>query len=524
MPCRNMSQIGLQRSNRMHKKLTFLNRGMRLSLLALAAALAACSAPPPYQRPQLDVPARFKETGPLADEGGLWQPARHGAQAVPQTLDVVAVPAPWWGVYGDATLNQLQDEAAAANPAVAQAVARLRAAQAAVDGSRAGLFPAVGTSASASRARTGGGTFSNASGENVARGGSTNDTYALGLNASWELDLWGRLSSTVDASRASAQASSDDLAAARLSTQALLAQTYFALRAAEAQGQLLQQTLQAYADSWQLTQNRYRAGVASSADVAQAEAQYKSTQAQLLDAATSRAQLEHALAALLGRAPATFSLPPTGVLPVPPAVPPLLASTLLEQRPDIAAAERRVAAANAQVGVARAAFFPALTLSATAGYRNATLSNLASAPNLFWSLGPALALALFDGGARTAAVESARAQLDLAAATYKQTVLTALQEVEDNLVAASQLERQQQVQAEALAAAQKALTVANNQYRAGTVAYLNVLSAQTTVLNAQNSLLNVHNRRLVAVNTLLKNVAGRWEPLLSVAPVERPLP
>lgn len=250
----------------------------------------------------------------------------------------------------------------------------------------------------------------------------------------------------------------------------------------------------------------------SSADVAQAQAQYKSTQAQLLEAQITRAQFEHALAALLGKAPAAFSLPATAQLPAPPAVPAMLASTLLEQRPDIAAAERRVAAANAQIGVARAAFFPSLTLSASAGYRNSTLSNLLSTPNLFWSLGPALAMNLFDGGARSAAVESARGALDLAAATYKQTVITALQEVEDNLVAASQLAQEQQVQTEGLAAARKALTVAENQYKAGTVAYLNVLSAQTTVLSAENNLINVRNRRLTAVNTLLKNVAGRWQP------------
>ena len=256
----------------------------------------------------------------------------------------------------------------------------------------------------------------------------------------------------------------------------------------------------------------------SSADVAQAESQYKSTQAQLLESQLSRAQLEHALAALLGKAPAAFSLPVTAKLPTPPVVPAMLASTLLEQRPDIAAAERRMAAANAQVGVARAAYFPTLSLSASGGYRNSELANLLNAPNLFWSLGPALALNLFDGGARTAAVESARAALDLAGATYKQTVLTALQEVEDNLVAAAQLAQEQQVQTEALAAAQKALTVATNQYKAGIVAYLNVLSAQTSVLSAQSSLINVRNRRLTAVNTLLKNVAGKWEPLQTKAP------
>lgn len=311
---------------------------------------------------------------------------------------------------------------------------------------------------------------------------------------------------------ASAQASGADLAAARLSLQALLVQTYFALRAAEAQGRLLQETLSAYEQSWQLTRNRERAGVASPADVAQAEAQYKSTQAQLLEAGSSRAQLEHALAVLLGLAPAAFGLPVTAELPAPPMVPSELPAQLLQRRPDIAAAQRRVAAANAQIGVAQAAYFPALTLSAAAGYRGARLSDLVSAPQLFWSLGPALAVSLFDGGAREAAVESARAALDLAAAGYRQTVIAALQEVEDNLVAATVLAQEQQVQAEAVAAAQRALDVVNNQYRAGTVAYLNVLSAQTAVLAARRSLIDVQNRRLAAVNQLLKNVAGRWDP------------
>lgn len=468
----------------------------------LVLGLTGCSMAPTYQRPALDVPATFKEATPSAAEWGVWQPARHGATPGDAAA---AVPTSWWSLYGDATLNRLQEQAAAGSPGVEQAVARLRAAQAAVASSRAGLLPTLGASGSAGRARAGGST---------GNGGSAgiNNSYSLGLSASWELDLWGRLSGQVTVDQLSAQASQDDLSAARLSSQATVAQTYIALRAAEAQMQLLQDSLQAYLQSWQLTQNRYRAGVASSADVAQAESQYKSTQAQLLEARTTRAQYEHALAALLGLAPAQFSLPVTGQLPAAPQVPGMLASTLLEQRPDIAAAERRVAAANAQVGVARSAYFPALTLSAAGGYRSSTLSHLLSAPNLFWSLGPAMAVSLFDGGARSAAVESARAALDLAGASYKQTVLTALQEVEDNLVAATHLAQEQQVQTEAVAAAQKALDVANNQYKAGTVAYLNVLSAQTTVLSAQNSLISVQNRRLAAINTLLKNVAGRWEP------------
>ncbi|WP_280189355.1 efflux transporter outer membrane subunit [Delftia sp. PS-11] len=464
-----------------------------------AALLAGCSTQTAYQRPVLDVPAQFKQATPAAAEAGIWRQA-DPAQAAE------GVPERWWELFGDEQLNRLQAQAAAGNQSIAQAAARLRAAQAAVASSQASLFPTLGSTASATRSRSGG--ASGASGSS----GSLSTGYALGLNTSWELDLWGRVAGTVSASQASAQASASDLAAARLSAQATVTQTYFSLRASETQARLLQETLQSYEQSLQLTRNRYRAGVASAADVAQAEAQYKSTQAQLIESQASRAQLEHALAALLGLPPAAFSLEAVGELPQPPEVPAMLASSLLLQRPDIAAAERRVAAANAQVGVARAAFFPALTLSASAGYRGASLSDLASAPNLFWSLGPSLALSLFDGGARSAAVESARASLDLAAATYRQTVLTALQEVEDNLAVAAALAREQQVQAEAVAAASKALEVVSNQYRAGTVAYLNVLSAQTTVLSARRSLIDVRNRRLAAVNTLLKNVAGRWQP------------
>ncbi|WP_404299734.1 efflux transporter outer membrane subunit [Alicycliphilus denitrificans] len=469
---------------------------MKFFGLAALAMLAGCAAQPPYQRPAIAPPAQFKRATPAAQAAGIWRPAQPQDAALPQQ---------WWRLFGDPELDRLQQQAAderLGNPGIAQAVARLRAAQAAVAGSRAGLLPALGASGGATRARGAAGTGTG--------GGAAASSYTLGLNASWELDLWGRLSGAVDASVASAQASSADLAAARLSLQALLAQTYFALRAAEAQGLLLQDTLNAYEQSWQLTRNRERAGVASPADVAQAEAQYKSTQAQLLEAATSRAQLEHALAALLGLAPGAFDLQATGALPAPPAVPAELPAQLLQQRPDIAAAQLRVAAANAQVGVAQAAYFPALTLSAAAGYRGAQLRDLVSAPHLFWSLGPALALSLFDGGARGAAVESARAALDLASAGYRQSVITALQEVEDNLVAATALAQEQQLQSEAVAAAQRALQIVTNQYQAGTVGYLNVLSAQATVLAARRSLIDVQNRRLTAVNTLLKNVAGRW--------------
>lgn len=468
------------------------------AVLAGSLWLAGCAQTPPYERPAMDIPTAYKEQA-AAQAQGLWQPAQ------PQAAN--AVPEAWWQAYGDAVLDRLQQQAEANSPTLAQSAARLRAAQAAVASSSAAALPTVGVNASSSRSR---------SGSQLADGSSTariSTSHSLGLSASWELDLWGRVSAGVSAAQASAQASADDLAAARLSLQATVAQTYFSLRAAEAQAALLAETLKAYDKSWELTRNRQAAGVASSADVAQAEVQYKSTQVQLLESQTTRSQLEHALAALLGQAPAAFALETTGDLPTPAAVPQALPSDLLQRRPDIAAAERRVAAANAQIGVARAAYFPALTLSAAGGYRGSPLADLLSAPNLFWSLGPALAASIFDGGARSAAVESARASHAQVTAAYRQTVLTALQEVEDNLTAAAALAQEEQLQREATAAAQRALNVVENQYRAGTVGYLNVLSAQTTVLSSQRSLIDVKSRRLGAVNSLRKNLAGRWEPL-----------
>lgn len=467
-----------------------------------AAALAACSSTPlPTAPPPMDLPAAYKEAG-------LWQPADPQAAA--------AVPDAWWTLFQDPVLDRLQQQAAAGNQNVAASVARLRAAQAALGSSRAALLPTVNGNFGGTRSvssSSSAGTVDSAGNPVGSTGGRPRTLYTLGASASWELDLWGRVSGAVDAAQAGLQASADDVAALRLSTQATLAQTYFSLRAAEVQSQLLADTQAAYRRSLQLTRNRYAAGVAASVDVAQAESQLQSTQAQQIEADTTRAQLEHALAALVGQAPAAFDLPRTAVLPQAPAAPLQLPSQLLQRRPDIAAAERRVAAANAQIGVARTAFFPALTLSASTGYRSSTLRDLVDAPNLFWSLGPALAVSLFDGGARRAAVESARANTDLAAATYRQTVLTALQEVEDNLVVAANLEREEAVQADALAAARRARDVTDNQYRAGTVSYLNVVTAQATALAAERTLLDVRNRRLAAVGQLLKNIAGRWEPV-----------
>ena len=441
-----------------------------------------CATPPPYQKPPIEVAAAFKESS-------LWKAASPGAATVPDD---------WWLLFNDPVLNDLQNQVALGNENLKAAAAQVQVARAALGSSRAGLLPTVGSSAGGSRGAASG----------VVPVAST---FSVAANASWEIDLWGRVAGTVSGAQARLQASADDLAAARLSLQALLTQTYFSLRAAESQAALLERSVTAYQRSLELTQNRYTAGIASAADVAQAQTQLKSTQAQRVEANSSRALLEHAIATLLGKPATMLTLPRTSALPDAPNIPVQLPASLIERRPDIAAAERRVAAANAQVGVAQSAFFPAVTLSANAGYRGSDLAQLLSAPNLFWSLGPALAATLFDGGARKSAEESARASLEQATASYRQTMLTALQEVEDNLVIATSLQEEIALQTDALAAAQRSLDIANNQYKAGTVSYLNVVTAQATALGAERTLLDVQNRRLGAITQLLKNLAGRWD-------------
>jgi NodT family efflux transporter outer membrane factor (OMF) lipoprotein len=460
---------------------------MRPSASALLAALvlAGCSVGPAYQRPPVAQLPAFKEALP-------WTAADPQAAAVPDA---------WWTLFGDPVLDDLQKQVSINNESLKVSVAQAKAAQAAIASARASLFPTFNASLGVSRSSN-------------ALAAVKGTAYSLtGSLATWEIDLWGHLSSAVENARASYQASEDTLASARLSMQATLAQAYFALRTYEAQIQATERAVEANRQSQVITVNRYKSGVASSADVAQADSQLNSSKAQLISLRTQRAQQEHAIAVLLGKQPAEFSLAPTGQLPATvPAVPQLLPATLLQRRPDIAAAERQVAAANAQVGVARAAFFPALTLSGNAGYRNSALAGLVSSPNQFWSIGPTLALAVFDGGARQAASDSAKAALEQATANYRQVVLTAMQEVEDNLVATTNLREEVQVQADALQAARRSLEVTLNQYKAGTVSYLNVVTAQTTALTAEQTLLSAKNSQLVAIGILLKNIAGRWDP------------
>lgn len=459
--------------------------------LALAALLAGCAVGPDYQRPDIDVGAAFKE-GQQTVPG--WRPAQPADSAARGQ---------WWTIYGDPLLDGLMTRLNAANQTIAQAEANYRQAQALVGVARAGFFPTVGAGAGVTR--SGGGTSSGSA--------SVGNQYSLTGNVSWELDLWGRLRRELESSRASEAASAADLASARLSAQAALAQNYLQLRVLDEQKRLLQATVQAYERSLTLTRNRYEAGVAGKADVAVAQTQLESTRAQLVDLEWQRGQYEHAIAVLVGTAPSQFSLPPVTFTQQLPEIPVGLPSALLQRRPDVAAAERRAAAANAQIGVEQSAWFPDLTLSASGGFRSGQFADWLTAPARFWSLGPALALTIFDGGAREARIASARAAYDAQAAAYRQSVLTALREVEDYLVQLRVMADEQQVQRRALESARESLRLTRNQYEAGLVDYLSVAVVEATALASERNAISLLGNRLIASVQLVTALGGGWEGL-----------
>jgi NodT family efflux transporter outer membrane factor (OMF) lipoprotein len=455
---------------------------------------AACTLGPNYARPAVEAPAAYKEA-----QG--WKPAQ------PRDNEPRGN---WWSVFNDPQLDALVSQVEVSNQTIKAAEARVREARALTQQAQAALFPIVTANASATRSGGRGGTGSNV--DNAGgQGGGPRNNFNVALDVNWELDLWGRVRRTIEAGEATAQASVADLEAAKLSAQAQLAEDYFLLRVQDAQIRLLNDTVDAYQKSLKLTQNQYAVGVAARADVAQAETQLKSTQAQALDAGVQRVQLEHAIAVLLGKPPADFSIAPEAVAITFPPIPPGLPSELLERRPDIAAAERRAAAANAQVGVAEAAFFPSLTLSATGGFQSSVLSQLFSLPSRYWSLGPALAQTIFDAGLRRAQTAQAMATYDENVASYRQTVLAGFQEVEDNLAALRILEQEALVQDEAVKSARESLTITLNQYRAGTANYLAVVVAQATALSNERAALAILARRQTASVTLIKALGGGWD-------------
>jgi NodT family efflux transporter outer membrane factor (OMF) lipoprotein len=468
----------------------------RFTLLLIGATLSACAVGPDYQRPQSAVPTAYKEA-----QNDKWK---------------IAVPADqvqrgnWWEIFADEQLNALQAQLIASNQNVAAAEAAYRQARAAAQAARSAFFPTLGLNAAATR----GFSANSSSGGSQSVSTTTNTApitqNSATLDASWEVDVWGRIRREVEAGNANAQASGADLAAALLSAQAELAQNYFQLRVLDAQQELFDRTVADYEKSLQLTRNQYAVGVASRADVAQAEAQLKAAQAQAVDNDLSRAQLEHAIAILVGKAPSDIAVARAPVVETQPKIPLELPSSLLERRPDIAAAERRVIAANAQIGVVRAAYFPTLGISASGGYRSSSFADWFSAPHRFWSVGPELAATVFDGGLRNAKNKQAIAAYDQTVANYRQTVLSGLQEVEDNLVALDRLDKELQYQQQAVRAAREALQLVNNQYKAGTVSYLNVITAEATAFNNERSLLQVRGRQFSASILLIKALGGGW--------------
>lgn len=463
---------------------------MRLiSIAAFAAVLAACSSGPDYVRPALELPAAYKEAGP-------WKTAQ------PRAADADMA---WWEVFGDPDLDRLEQQASAANFTIAQLDAAYRQSRALVAQARAALWPTLQLDASAGRTRA-----------HVAGEGPVNATaYTLGLNASWEPDLWGGVRRSIESASAGAEASADDLAGARLSVQGQLAADYLALRVLDVEGDLFAATTAAYARALQLTQSQYRAGVALRSDVALAESQLEATRAQTTDLGATRAQLEHAIATLIGQPASSFSLPPRAstlaqLRAIVPAVPAGIPSELLERRPDIAAAERRAASANANIGVAQAAFYPSLLLTASGGGAAATLSGLFDTPGRVWSVGAALAQTLFDGGLRTARRDQAQAAFDEAASLYKGTVLSGLQQVEDNLALLRVLDQEAAEQERAVRASQLAEESTLRQYRAGTALYLAVITAQNQSLGNQRTATQIVGRQLAAAVALVTALGGGW--------------
>jgi NodT family efflux transporter outer membrane factor (OMF) lipoprotein len=461
--------------------------GPAAAAIALAL-LAGCTVGPDYQRPAAPTSAAFKEMAG-------WK------RAEPQETGAGGS---WWSVYRDPILDDLERQVEISNQNLAAAEAAFRQARAVAQAARAGLFPTLTAAASNSPASLGSGRAT------AKKGGVVSSQFDVSATASWDLDIWGRIRRTVEGDVASAQASAADLAAARLSAETELANDYLMLRIADELKRLLDASADAYGRSLEITRNRYKSGVASEGDVAAAQTQLETTRAQAINVGVQRAQLEHAIAVLIGKPPAELTIVAGPLTAAVPDVPVGVPSALLERRPDIASAERKMAAANAQIGATEAAFYPDITLSGAFGFTASVAGMLLQASNQLWSLGASLAATLFDGGARSATLAQARAGYDETVATYRQTVLTAFQQVENQLAALRVLAEQAEVQAAAVRSAQEAERIALNQYRAGTVPYTSVIVAQTAALTNEQTALNLRQAQLTASVNLIQALGGGW--------------
>jgi NodT family efflux transporter outer membrane factor (OMF) lipoprotein len=463
------------------------------------ALLAGCSVGPNYTRPSITTPGAYKENPPQSlGQAGIWKPAQPSDQELRGK---------WWETFGDPKLNALEDQVTVSNQDLKEAEARFRQARAMVGFNRASEFPTIAVGPSASYVKDSNNTP--AFPTTVSRNGAGD--FVLPVDLSYEVDLWGRVRRTVAAAREETQATAADLATASLSLHAELAIDYFELRSADAQEEILDNTVKAYADAYQLTETRFEGGASPRSDVAQAKTQLEDAQVQDTDVTVERAAYEHAIAVLIGKPPAEFSLAVAPLNLRPPVIPLSVPSELLERRPDIAAAERRVAEANEQIGIARAAYFPTLGLNAAAGFESTQVANLLSGPNALWAVGPQLIETLFDGGRRKATSQAAWANFDALTANYRQTTLTGFQEVEDNLAALRILDREAQQQRDATASADDWLEVSTNRYTGGVDNYLQVIIAQTTDLTNQRNEADILRRRMDASVLLIKALGGGWD-------------
>jgi NodT family efflux transporter outer membrane factor (OMF) lipoprotein len=475
---------------------SFLRAGAGATVLLLSG----CMVGPKYVKPTAPLAPGFKETTDWRDGDG-WRIAKP---------EDALLRGKWWELYGDAKLNELEEQVDTSNQTLKIAEANLRQARAAIRFSRASEAPTIGTAPSISTVRDSAHQpYFPASEANNGTG-----NFTLPLDLSYEIDLWGRVRRTVTASREEAQASAADLETARLSLHAEVAIDYFEIRSADAQERLLEETVSAYSEALDLTKNRFEGGAAPKSDVAQAQTQLDSAGVQATDIMVQRAQYEHALAILIGKPPAAFDLPPIPLNlhpPTMPSIPVALPAQLLERRPDIAAAERRMAAANEQIGIARAAYYPTLNLGAVAGLEGSSLLNWFNWPSRFWAVGPGLSETLFDAGRRRATTESAKAGYDSAIANYRQTVLTSFQQVEDNVVVLRVLQTESAQQHDTTEAAEEALRLFQNRYAGGVDTYLQVVTSQTTALANERNDIDIMRRQFEANVLLVKALGGGWD-------------
>ncbi len=466
--------------------------------LLLSSLLAGCNFAPRYSRPAVATTPEYKETSAAGSETNIWR--------VAQPSDAHAKGS-WWESFDDPVLNELESKVAISNQTVVAAFQNFLSARAIAKEARAQLFPSLVANPSITRSR-----------QNLSRGGSssgggafTTTDAGLPLDASWQLDLWGRVRNTIRADVAEAQASAADLENTKLSTQAELASDYFQVQAQDALAQLFSDTVAAYTESLRLNQVRYETGIASDEDVAQAETQLQTAKAQATNLGILRAQMEHAIAVLIGEPPAAMSLPVHPLTDSPPPIPEGIPSQLLERRPDIAGAERRVAEANAFIGVAKAAYFPNVTLSAAGGLQNNVVSSLFQWSSRTWSIGAGLSETVFDAGLRRATVQQYLAAYNGTVARYRQTVLSAFQQVEDNVASLRILAQQVHEQSDAVDSARRYLDLANERYKLGIDSYLNVISAQTILLGNRQTLVNLRMQQMSAAVRLIEALGGGWQ-------------